>query len=125
MEKYPKCPSYHGKADVLRKKRKVMTKKDIGNKNNSFENSFLEHLLSVGNMIMKAYRKIPNISPEVIEVRKPFWGGLYSRGAYIRRAFCVSVRVSRPQNSFIIYRCYRQKGVSLGQNHLYCAVKPI
>ena len=63
VEKYPKCPNCHGKADVLRKKRKVMTKKDIGNKNNSFENSFLEHLLSVGNMIMKAYRKIPNKAP--------------------------------------------------------------
>ena len=42
------------------------------------------------------YRKIPNISPGLIEVRKHILGGLYS-GAYIRRAFCVSVRVSRPQ----------------------------
>ena len=38
VEKYPKCPNCHGKADVLRKKRKVMTKKDIGNENeNRFE----------------------------------------------------------------------------------------
>ena len=42
------------------------------------------------------YRKIPNISPGLIEVRKHILGGLYSggayiRGAYIRRAFCVSV----------------------------------
>ena len=47
------------------------------------------------------YRKIPNVSPGLIEVRKYIFGGLYSggayiRGAYIRRAFCVSVRVSRP-----------------------------
>ena len=47
---------------------------------------------------IKKYRKIPNISPGLIEVRKHFLGGLYSGGlifggAYIRRAFCVSVRV--------------------------------
>ena len=30
------------------------------------------------------YRKIPNISPGLIEVRKHFLGGLYSGGAYIR-----------------------------------------
>ena len=47
------------------------------------------------------YRKIPNVSPGLIEVFKHFLGGLYSgglifEGAYIRRAFCVSVRVSRP-----------------------------
>ena len=47
------------------------------------------------------YRKIPNVSPGLIEVFKHFLGGLYSGGlifggAYIRRAFCVSVRVSRP-----------------------------
>ena len=45
------------------------------------------------------YRKILNISPGLIEVRKPFLGGLYSGeglifgGAYIRRAFYVSIRV--------------------------------
>ena len=49
------------------------------------------------------YRKIRNISPGLIEVRKPFFGGLYSvglifgrayiRGDYMRRAFCVSVQV--------------------------------
>ena len=44
------------------------------------------------------YRKIPNVSPGLIEVFKHFLGGLYSGGlifggAYIRRAFCVSVRV--------------------------------
>ena len=47
------------------------------------------------------YRKILNVSPGPIEVFKHFLGGLYSGGlifggAYIRRAFCVSVRVSRP-----------------------------
>ena len=46
-----------------------------------------------------SYRKIPNISRGLIEVSKPFLGGLYSGGglifgeAYIRREFCVSVRV--------------------------------
>ena len=45
--------------------------------------------------------KIPNISPGFIEVRKHFLGDFYSGGlifgggAYIRRAFCVSVGVSR------------------------------
>ena len=37
------------------------------------------------------YRKIPNISPGLIEVRKHFLEGLYSGGPYIRRAFCASV----------------------------------
>ena len=44
----------------------------------------------------RKYRKIPNISPELINICKHFLGGLYSEGgAYIRRAFCVSVWVSR------------------------------
>ena len=29
------------------------------------------------------YRKIRNISPGLIEVRKPFFGGLYSGGLYL------------------------------------------
>jgi len=55
----------------------------------------------------KTYRKIPNISPGLIEVRivSTFWGdynrGAYIRGAYIRRVFCVSVQVSGPQNSLL------------------------
>ena len=49
-------------------------------------------------IISTIYCKIPNVSPGLIEVRKPFLEGLYSGGlisggAYIRRAFCVSVRV--------------------------------
>ena len=38
------------------------------------------------------YRKIPNISPGLIEVRKHILGGLYFflGWAYILRAFCVS-----------------------------------
>ena len=51
--------------------------------------------------VIVLHRKIPNVSPGLIEVFKHFLGGLYSGGlifggAYIRRAFCVSVRVSRP-----------------------------
>ena len=76
-------------------------------------------------LIHSTYRKIPNISPGLIEVRKHFLGGLYSGGAYIRRAFCVSVRVSRPQNSLLYIAIIGKKGVSLGQNHLYFALKPI
>ena len=77
-----------------------------------------------------AYRKIPNISPGLIEVRKHFLGGLYSGGlifrrAYIRRAFFVSVRVSRPQNSLLYIAIIGKKGVTLGQNHLYFALKAI
>ena len=44
----------------------------------------------------QVYRKISNVSPGLIEVFKHFLGGLIFGGAYIRRAFCVSVRVSRP-----------------------------
>ena len=71
------------------------------------------------------YREIPNISPGLIEVRKHFLGGLYLRGAYIRRAFCVSVRVSRPQNSLLYIAIIGKRGVSLGQNDLYFVLKPI
>ena len=42
-----------------------------------------------------------------------------------RRAFCVSVRVSRPQNSLLYIAIIGKQGVSLGQNHLYFALKPI
>ena len=64
-----------------------------------------------------AYRKILNISPGLIEFRKHFSGGLYLGGAYIRgayilRAFCVSVRVSRPQNS-LLYIANKGKKVFL------------
>ena len=65
-----------------------------------------------------------NISPGIIEVRKHILGGLYS-GAYIRRAFCVSVQVSRPKNSLLYIATIGKKGVALGQNHLYYAFKPI
>ena len=75
------------------------------------------------------YRKIPNVSPRLIEVFKHFLGGLYSGGlmfggAYIRRAFCVSVRVSIPQNS-LLYIAIIGKNVFLGQNNVYFALKPI
>ena len=43
------------------------------------------------------YRKIPNISPGLIEVRKHFLGGLYSEEWPIFGGhFVLSVRVSRP-----------------------------
>ena len=82
------------------------------------------------------YRKFPIISPGFIEVRKHFFGGLYSgglifgeglysRGAYIRRSFCVIVRVSRPQNTLLCLAIIGKKGVSLGQKHLYFALEPI
>ena len=49
-------------------------------------------------VIIVRYRKIPNISPGLIEVRKHFFGayiwGAYIRGPYIRKAFCVSIWVS-------------------------------
>ena len=63
------------------------------------------------------YRKIPNISPGLIKVRKPFFGGLYSGGlmfggAYIRKAFCVSMFVSSLVKAITIsmkYRYYKKK----------------
>ena len=70
------------------------------------------------------YCKIPNISHGLIEIRKHFLGGLHSgvlvfRGAYIRRAFCVSIFVSRRVKCIIIsmkYRYHWQKLSFLKQN---------
>ena len=73
---------------------------------------------------MITYRKILNISPRLREIRKHFWGA-YIRGTYIRRAFFVGVRVSRRQNSLLYIAIIGKKGVSLGQNYLYFASKPI
>ena len=63
--------------------------------------SYGRHWAWCAKIFFSKYRKIPNVSPGLIEVFKHFLGGLYSGrltfgGAYIRRAFCVSVRVSRP-----------------------------
>ena len=65
------------------------------------------------------YGKISNISPGLIEDPKHFLGGLYLGrlmfgGAYIRSAFCVSVRLPRPQNSLLYIAIIGKKGVSLG-----------
>ena len=95
---------------------------------NHSEKTWTEHLYSDNPWIK--YRKIPNISPGLINVRKHFLGGLYSRGAYIRgayirRAFCVSVRVSRHRNSLLYIAIICKKAVCLGQNYLYFALKPI
>ena len=54
-----------------------------------------------------------------------FGGLIFGGGAYIQRAFCVNVQVSRPQNSLLYIAMIGKKGVSLGQNHLYFALKPI
>ena len=85
---------------------------------------------NIVNSLLSAYRKIQNINPRLIEVRKHFFRacnrGAYIRwGAYIRRAFCVSVRVLRPQNASLYIAIIGKKGVSLGQKHLYFALKPI
>ena len=70
------------------------------------------------------YRKISNISPGLIQVRKHILGA-YIRGAYIRMVFCVSVQVSGPQNSLLYIAIIGRKGVSLRQNYLYFALRPI
>ena len=62
-------------------------------------------------MQIAIYRKIPNVSPGLIKVFKHFLVGLYSGGlifggAYIRRAFCVSIFVSRLVKSIIISMKY-------------------
>ena len=67
-------------------------------------------MMAIRDLVIMTYRKIPNISPGLIEARKHFLGGLYSGGAYIRRAFCVSVRVSRPQNSLLYIAIIGKKG---------------
>ena len=41
------------------------------------------------------HRKIPNISPGLIAIRKHILGGLYSEGLIFGRACCVSIFVSR------------------------------
>ena len=91
----------------------------------SMQNARTTHSAPVIEYFLLHYRKIPNISPGSIEVRKHFFGGLIFGGAYIRRAFCVSVRVSRPQNSLLYIAIIGKKGVSLGQNYLYFVLKPI
>ena len=48
------------------------------------------------------YRKIPNVSSGLIAIFKHILGGLYSGGAHIRRAFCVSICVSTILKSIII-----------------------
>ena len=99
----------------------VIWKQEIYNKHNTItENRQIDtvakwHLQHV--IALKTYSKIPNISPGLIEVLKHFLGGLYSGrltfgGAYIRRAFCVSVRVSRPRNSLLYITVVGKKGVS-------------
>ena len=69
------------------------------------------------------YRKVPNISPGLIEVRKHFLWGLYSGGLIFEGLIFGGhfVLVSEYQDLEIIDK----KGVSLHQNHLYFALKPI
>ena len=79
----------------------------------------------------KEYCRILNISPGLINVCKHFFqrglyffggglifrGGLYSDGIV---CWCLSIKTLK---FIIIYRHYSKKGVSLGQNHLYFALK--
>ena len=68
------------------------------------------------------YRKIPNISPGLMEVCKHFLGGLYSRGLIFGGHF---VLVPEYQDLLLYIAITGKKGVSLGQNHLYFALNPI
>ena len=54
-----------------------------------------------------------------------FGGLIFGGGAYIQRAFCVNVQVSRPQNSLLHITIIGKKGVSFSQNHLYFALTPM
>ena len=58
------------------------------------------------------YCKIPNISPELIEVRKHFLVGLYSGRAYIRglifgRTFGLKSDLCMPKNSAFVVQSLR------------------
>ena len=59
---------------------------------------------------MTSYRKIPNISPGLIDILSTVFGGLFGRayigGGYIRRAFYVSIFVSRLITYIIISMKY-------------------
>ena len=47
------------------------------------------------------YRKIPNISPGLIEVRKPFLKGLYSGGLIFGGEFVLVVREAYIRGAYI------------------------
>ena len=70
------------------------------------------------------YRKIPNTSPGLKAIPKHIWGAYIFWGAYIRRAFCVSILVSRLVKSIIIslkYWHFWQKLSFFKQNSpLFC-----
>ena len=70
------------------------------------------------------YRKIPNISPCLQRFVSIFWGlifgGLIFGGDYIRRAFCVTVPVSRPQNSLLYIVILGKKGFLRPKAPLFC-----
>ena len=70
----------------------------------------------------QTYRKILNVST--------FWeayirGGLYSGRGLILGWHFVLVSEYEDLKIIVINRYYKQKDVSLGQNHLYFALKPI
>ena len=78
-------------------------------------------------------RKIPNISPKLMDIFKHNFRGLYSREAYIRglyslRAFCDSICVSRLQ-SLLSYQQNMdisvEKELSISQNKLYLPFKTV
>ena len=51
----------------------------------AFGNIFRAQALTLENVSNEKYRKIPNVSPKLIEVFKHFWGGLYSGGLIFGR----------------------------------------
>ena len=54
------------------------------------------------NVGAKTYRKIPNISPGLIDIRKHIFGTFIREGLIFVRAFCVSICVSRLTKFIII-----------------------
>ena len=76
--------------------------------------------------ILNRYRKIPYLSPWLMNIRKYILGGLYLRRAYIQRPFCVSICKRKHLKSIIISIQYPydwKNDLSLSQSQLYFPLK--
>ena len=79
--------------------------------------------LNISVEYIRRYRKISIISPGLINIRKHFLGGLYSKGI-ISGGYFVLVSKYQTLKFIVIYSYHCQKGVALVKNHLYFALKP-
>ena len=89
----------------------------------------LESSIDLGIQKKPEYRKILNISPGLINICKHFLEGLYTggfiNGRLIFGGHFVLVSGYQDLNLWLYVEIIDNKGVSLGQNHFYFALKPI